>query len=198
MTAPLPPPNIASRTPERYIIAKGQPLHRFHTYGAARHSPIYFDTSRSGRLNAPDARYGVLYTAQSRAGAFAESFLRNPGNQTIDRAMLALKANATLQAARDLKLALLTGPGLAILGATAEVTHGGLPYDAPQSWSAALHDHAERFDGIAYRARHDDAEICYALFDRCSREVVIVDQTLDLNVDWFWDLADRYGVGLAP
>jgi len=32
----------------------------------------------------------------------------------------------------------LAGPGLAILGATAEVVHGGLPYDDPQAWSKAL------------------------------------------------------------
>jgi hypothetical protein len=30
--------------------------------------------------------------------------------------------------------------------------------------------------------------------------VCVVEESRDMNIDqdWFWDLADRYGVGLAP
>lgn len=198
MTAPLPPANIAARKPNTLTLRAGQPLHRFHTYGPAKFGPVYYDQSQSGRLNAPDGRYGVLYVAQNRAGAFAESFLRSPGAQLLDSALLAIKAYAELRPTRPLRLAQLTGPGLAKLGATAEVTHGGLPYDAPQTWSAALMDHPGGFDGIAYRARHDDREICYALFDRCAPAIEITAQITDLDQDWFWQLADRYGVGVSP
>lgn len=198
MTAPLPPPDIATRRPKIVALPKGRPLHRFHTYGPNRFGPLFFDTTLSGRLNAPDGRYGVLYTAERRAGAFAESFLRKPGAQVLDSALMAIKAHAELRPRRHLFLAQLTGPGLAVLGATAEVTHGGLPYDVPQAWSSALHDHPKDLDGIAYRARHDDAEICYALFDRCAADIEVHAQTLDLDQDWFWDLTSRYSLGVSP
>lgn len=178
------------------ILPKDQPLHRFHTYGPARFEPIFFDRSRDGRLNAPDGRFGVLYAAKTRAGAFAETFLRRSGEQMLDSALVALKAYAALRPTRPLRLAQLTGPGLATLGATAEVTHGGLPYDVPQAWSLALWSHGGSFDGIAYRARHDDREMCYALFDRCAAEIEVTDKITDLDQDWFWQLADRYGVGI--
>jgi hypothetical protein len=43
-------------------------------------------------------------------------------------------------------------------------------------------------DGIGYSARHDPHQPCYALFDRA----------LDLDADWFWELADVYEVGWPP
>ena len=90
------------------------------------------------------------------------------------------------------------GPGLAKLGATAEVTHSGLPYDAPQVWSKALHALPAASDGIAYRARHDDDAVCYAIFDRAESAIEEASRDLDLDKDWFWSLAETYGVGLAP
>lgn len=198
MTAPLPPADIATRKHRGLVLKAGQPLHRFHTYGDQKYSPLYFDRSLSGRLNAPDGRYGTLYVARRPEGAFAETFLRSPGAQVLDASLLGIKAYAILRPTRPLRLAQLTGPSLGVLGATAEVTHGGLPYTAPQAWSKALYDHPARYDGIAYRARHDDAEICYALFDRCAPVIEIADQATDLDIDWFWTLALRYDLGLSP
>jgi hypothetical protein len=54
------------------------------------------------------------------------------------------------------------------------------------------------FDGIAYRARHDDNEICYALFDRSKPAMAEVDRDeVLLDADWFYDLLNYYSVGLA-
>jgi hypothetical protein len=61
-----------------------------------------------------------------------------------------------------------------------------------------LRAHPAKADGIAYYARHDDEELCYALFDHAPEPVAVEDRQADLDVDWFWRLADRYGVGLAP
>src|SRR3954471_23325616 len=133
--------------------------------------PIFHDRSLNGRLNAPDGSYGVLYTAERSGGAFAESFLRTPGRRTLDPGLQARKAHVTLEVVRPMTLIAFDGPGLAILGATAEVVHGGLPYDCPQAWSAALHAHPAGVDGIAYSARHDPHETCYALFDRASAAI---------------------------
>ena len=82
--------------------------------------------------------------------------------------------------------------------ATAEVVHGGLPYDVPQMWSKALSGHKDDAHGIAYYARHDDEALCYALFDRAGDAVRVTERRTDLDQDWFWRLASRYKVGLAP
>lgn len=160
MTPPLPPGDLHARDPELLVVPAGTDLHRFYT---AAYDPIYFDRSDLGRFNALDGSYGVLYAAQDIHGAFAETFLRSPGHSLIDPVFLRRKAYVRLSSARDLRLIRMTGPGLAILGATAEVTHGGLPYNAPQAWSKALAAHPVRADGIAYHGRHDDTQLCFAL-----------------------------------
>ncbi len=195
MNAPLPPLDLARRSPELLTIPAGTSIHRFYT---ALHEPIFFDMSLGGRLNAPDASYGVLYAAQEESGAFAETFLRIPGRTLIDTGLLRRKAHVRLGLLSDLRLIKLAGPGLARLGATAEIVHGGLPYDAPQTWSKALWGHPVKADGIAYYARHDDEALCYAIFDRAIGAVHEIERQTDLDQDWFWQLANRYDVGMAP
>lgn len=195
MSGPLPPDNLSNRQPEVLKLAAGSQLYRFYT---AAFEPVYFDRSLSGRLNAPDQSYGVLYTAAAREGAFAESFLREPGRSLIDVGLLAKKAHVVLETAAPLKLVKLAGRGLAILGATAEILHSGLPYDTAQNWSKMLHAHPARFDGIAYYARHDDEQLCYALFDHCADRITISQRHTSLDTDWFWQLANHYNLGIAP
>jgi hypothetical protein len=77
-----------------------------------------------------------------------------------------------------------------------------MAYDAPQSWSKAIHALPTAPDGVAYRARHDDDAFCYAIFDRAApnleEESREADVDRDWDRDWFWSLADAYGIGLAP
>jgi hypothetical protein len=191
----LPPPDLAERDPVVITLEAGALTHRFFT---AAFDPIHFDRSRDGRLNAPDGSYGVLYAAKEAQGAFAETFLRVPGRTLIPLDLLAKKAYVELRITRPLLLIKLGGPGLARLGATAEVVHGGLPYDVPHVWSAALRDHPIQAAGIAYYARHDDEALCYALYEHGSVAIEEVRRETCLDADWFWDLAEPYGVGLAP
>lgn len=195
MSSPLPPADLNRRQPELVEISARESLHRFYT---VKRDPIFFDTSTMGRFNAPDASYGVLYSAKGIAGAFAETFLRTPGRTLVDADLLQRKAYGRFNTNRNLKLIRFAGPGLARLGATAEVSHSGLPYDVPQAWSKALHGHPIDADGIAYHSRHDDAELCYAIFDRAADAVVETERRTDLDQDWFWQIAESYGVGFAP
>jgi hypothetical protein len=195
VSGPPPPGDLAWRRPSITRLGIGTIINRFYS---SEHDPIFFDRGLAGRLNAPDGSYGVLYAAKKSAGAFAETFLRNPGSTQIPLDLLRRKAYVRLKVTGTLRLLRLAGPGLARVGATAEVTHSGLPYDVPQSWSSAIHSLAQNFDGIAYRARHDDNEVCYALFDRAADQLVEQSRTLDLDEDWFWELAEVYQVGLAP
>ena len=195
MSTPLPPIDLNKRDPLLSKLPAGTTIHRFYS---AQHDPIYFDTSLLGRFNAPDASYGVLYGAETINGAFCETFLRVPGKTLIDPELLQRKAYVRLVTRRELTFIVLAGPGLARVGATAEIPHGGLPYDAPQKWSQALHRHIVNADGIAYRCRHDDSEIGYALFDRSAEAITEETRLTELDQDWFWQAALGYGVGLSP
>jgi len=53
-----------------------------------------------------------------------------------------------------------------------------------------LAEHPARPDGVAYYARHDDEALCYALKE--------AERRTDLDQNWFWRLARRYKIGLAP
>lgn len=195
MTRPFPPKDLNTRQPSLLTLTEGTLLNRFYTRA---YDPVYFDRTTGGRLNAPDGAYGTFYASKTPHGAFAETFLRRPGRNLIDTKMRDAKAFVELQLNSSLSLIELTGPGLSILGATAEVTHGGLPYDLPQAWSQALHAHPCQADGIAYRSRHDDNELCYALFDRTSGKITPGKTKGDLDQNWFYELMNAYSVGLAP
>lgn len=192
-SAPLPPSDIASRTPEIIAVKRGAIFERFFN---AAFDPIYFNKDNIGRFNAPDHSFGVLYAAAGLRGAFAETFLRQPGMTLLSLDFIRQKARVKLRTTRELKLIKLSGYGLARLGATAQVVHGGLPYDVPQKWSKALYAHPKRPDGIAYTARHDDEALCYALYDHKPTYVEEVSRDINLDQDWFWEMAERYGVGL--
>jgi hypothetical protein len=195
LSAPLPPPDIAARRPELVILPRGLVVERFFTLG---YDPIFFDRGRGGRLNAPDSSYGVLYSAEQVRGAFAETFLREPGRTLLPIDLVQKKGRVSLRLVRELRLVRLMGIGLARLGATAEVVHSGLPYDASRAWSQAIHDLPSAPDGIAYSARHDDEMVCYALFEGRAPCVEEVTRQEDIDKDWFWDLAELYGIGIAP
>ncbi|MDK2747258.1 MAG: RES family NAD+ phosphorylase [Brevundimonas sp.] len=195
MSAPRPPADFASRTLPLITLDGGVETHRFHN---AAFGPTYYDKSDAGRLNAPAGEYGVLYVAEKIDGAFAESFLRTPGATLLAQSFIDAKAYARLAWTRPLKLAQMYGQGLALLGATAEITHGSTPYDASYEWSKAVHDHPEQPDGIAYRSRHDDDQLCYAVFDRAASDGVEAHRDAALDADWFYELMLGYRVHLSP
>jgi len=195
VSGPPPPSDLAGRVPEIVRLPVGTDVHRFYS---SRFDPIHFDRSSDGRLNSPDGSYGVLYVAREPSGAFAETFLRRPGRTLIDTSFLSRKAYVRLRITSAMTVVRLAGPGLAIFGATAEVTHSGLPYDVSQAWSKALFAHPIGPAGIAYHARHDDEALCYALHERCAGGLAEVERIVDLDADWFWRLAERYRIGLSP
>ena len=193
--SPLPPADLGNRTPLEIRLRPNAILHRFFSSG---YDLIYFYRGQDGRLNAPSHTYGVLYAAKTAHGAFAETFLRNPGRTLLPTDLLTSKAYVTIEVLRPMKLVRMAGPGLARIGATAQVVHGGKPYHGPQAWSEALYRHPGNFDGIAYNARHDDEALCYAIFERASAALREASRETNLDRDWFWDIAETYGVGLAP
>jgi hypothetical protein len=53
-------------------------------------------------------------------------------------------------------------------------------------------------DSISYKTRHDNNEVCYAIFDRSHSFIEIDRRERDLDVEWVYDLMEIYGVGIAP
>lgn len=71
-----------------------------------------------------------------------------------------------------MRLAYLADDGLQLLGIDLRVT-GGNDYILSRAWSAAIHRHASRVDGIFYPSRHHNRLFSVALFDRARDGVEI-------------------------
>jgi hypothetical protein len=197
-SAPEPPPDLHRRKLIIEEFPTGTQLYRFHP---AAYEATYFDTSQNphgSRFNAPDGKYGVMYTAISLRGAFAETFLRTVGSTALSEAFVKSKACASYTLTHSLRAVRLRGYGLAPIGATASVCTCPPPYVIPQAWSAALRDHPDRPDAILYGSRHDDDQLCLAVFDRAADAMgTPIDMPDLLGEDWFYELMDLYGVGLV-
>jgi hypothetical protein len=140
----------------------------------------------------------VCYTARSIDGAFVECFCRNRSSgvvEAVEEVNIRQPGFARIVSLRPLNVAQLHGPGLVAMGATAVIACGAYKHSRP--WGRAIWSHPDKVDGIAYASRHDDSQVCYALFDRSSaelREEMWLDTLLD---DWtlLLDLLSRYGLG---
>jgi hypothetical protein len=196
LPAPEPPPDLHRRKLVIEELPTGTQIHRFHT---AIYPATFFDTTQGGRFNSPDGSYGVMYAALDRRGAFAETFLRNVGSTVISETFVESKACGAYTLTKDIRAVRFRGYGLAPIGATASVCScPGPPYTLPQAWSAGLCNHPEKPDAILYGSRHDDEALCLAIFDRAHKALDFpVSVTNLLGKSWFYELMDRYGVGLA-
>lgn len=198
-------PHIA--TPFDYIaglrlpletLRKGRTCVRIHR---TAHGAIWFgpDTTRpvGGRFNAPGYEYGICYLGASFDAAFAETLLRTPANRLLAGADLAARTVSTGHLVRPVRLARLHGAGLNRLRISAETVHG--PHDVCRRIAFALWSHPLHVDGIAYRSRFDNDELCIALFDRAS-DAIVIDTTEGLMDDARRLAAtlNKYDVGLDP
>ena len=120
------------------------------------------------RFDAPSGEYRTLYCAENLEGAFAETILRG-GRRIVSRPYVHERQWSVLTTPRDLKLLKLFDNGLVWNGQTGDICAGDA-YGRPQAYARKVHSVYSDIDGIAYRARHNNAEICYAIFDRHGAE----------------------------
>ena len=152
-----------------HTVPAATPLVRMHTYGK---EPLYFPHRRNAhgrpepamRFDDPLSDYGVCYFGFGDGGAFVETILRDQYLQDLTRADLEVRALADGRAVRPLRLARMSGKGLQRIHTHAGVVHLD-DYRITQAWSRAVFTHPDRPDGIMYRSRFDDDEICVALFE---------------------------------
>ncbi len=172
---PEPPADLHAR-PLTIEPAPG-PWRRAH---ALRNDPLYFGTNRSERFDDPRGLFGVCYVGDALACAFIETVttvapLIAGGPRIIPVGFLEQRgwAEVTLLGPAPLRLIDISGPGLAALGADADLS-SCRDYGVCQRWSRALHDHPAAADGLLYRARHDPALLSVALFgDRVAGQIAM-------------------------
>jgi hypothetical protein len=163
--APPPPPWLGTIRLPIEPLAPGTPLIRVHRLGL---DPVFFGPGPGRpptyRFDPPSGRCGVLYAALALAGALVETLLRNPQRRMVALADIEARGHVELACRRTLRLARLHGDGLQVVGTDAAIATG--PYEPCGLWADALLDHPDAPDGILYASRHDNGQLCVALFER--------------------------------
>ena len=196
--APRPPPDdLASLPLPIQELPSGAGFSRIHR---TSHTPIFFSPGRgkppAGRFDSASGAFGVLYGAETFAGAFIETVLRNPARRLIGMGEIESRSLAVIGTGRTTSLVDLRGDGLQKLGLDAAIFTG--PYEICGRWADALFQHPERPDGILYRSRHDPGQTCIAWFERTdlgltpgSASVLLTRMLAEIGV-----LLRRYGKAL--
>jgi RES domain len=196
--APPPPTWLASARLPIETLPAGTVLHRIHRTALG---PIFFGPGAGNtptyRFDSGSSRFGVLYVGLGRAGALAETILRNPQRLMVAASDIADRSASELVCRRALRVVKLHGKGLQALGTDNAVSTG--PYEPCGRWSDALWDHADQPDGIAYLSRHDPGERCLALFQRPGLAFVIkATRPLTAMLHEVAALLETYGKSLSP
>jgi hypothetical protein len=176
----------------------GTPLVRVHHKD---NRPVWFGPATGAlpgnRFDAPAGEFGTLYVANSLTGAFVETVLRR-ANRIVARPFVDQKAFSVLRPTRALTVVQVHGAGLVQLGVTSDICAGD-DYARSQALALALY---EKFplDGVAYRARHNNDEICYALNDRVAIAALeVVETSLFCDRPGIADaLLSRHGAAWDP
>jgi hypothetical protein len=173
-------------------IAEGAALHRVH--GETRAARWYGSKDSTWRWDDPDGDYGVLYLGRSPVGALAETLLRSPTDRDVLWSRALQKRQARFRLLEPLQLAKLHGEGLAWFGVTAaEIAEGD--YTVPQGISQRVHA-VFPVDGIQYRSRFDNDQLCVALFDRADAKLELVVEGDSIDKPWASQILSRRGYRL--
>jgi RES domain len=147
------------------VLPAGNFIVRAHK---ADKGPIFFGpptgSPPENRFDAPGGEYRVLYGAERLEGAFAETVLRKR-TRIVRRAYVEERAWSALRLDRPLIVAKVYDEGLLRHGVDAGMIAAD-DYTESRELALALFRESLTLDGIAYRSRVNNGELCYALFDR--------------------------------
>lgn len=196
--APPPPEWLGGIGLPIEVLPIGTVFHRIHQ---SSREPVFFGPGvgvpPTYRFDSASGRFGVLYVGLGRAGALAETLLRNPQRLMVGTAEITVRAATELTCRRAVRVVKLYGAGLQIVGTDNAISTG--PYEPCGLWSDALWDHPDKPDGIAYQSRHDSTELCVALFERRDMKFEIRAKTPLMDIlNEVARLLDGYGKSLSP
>jgi hypothetical protein len=178
--------------PPTVRIASGAVLCRVH--GEGRSARWYGRRDATSRWDDPDGEFGVLYLGRSLVGALAETLLRTPSDRDVLWSRAEQKRQAAFRVSAPLSLAKLHGEGLAWFGVTAaQIAESD--YAVPQDLSRRIHAIVP-LDGIQYRSRFDNDELCVALFDRADAKLALLAEGDPIDKAWTRQILTRRGYRL--
>lgn len=168
--------------PSKLSIVRCYPASLYRISGHNTGEP-YFGRANTYRFDDPNpqpsSRIGTCYLGTSLAVALAETLLhdRRPVRNGFVLELAVIQARFVLQfVGKPLILADLTGTALKRLGGHAELC-GTSSYTKSKGWSAAIHAHADRVDGLLYISRHKNDEKALVLFDRAASKIRTISVT---------------------
>jgi hypothetical protein len=160
MPIPLP------RNPPVVEVPVTQVLWRVHRL---EHEPLWFGPATGhpsqGRYDAPGGEYGVCYFGATPGVAILETLVRGLKVPIIPRSVLQMRGLSALALAQPLRMLQLEGTGLPGLGLSAHQITGPDVAEC-RDLARRVHDAHPDVDGIQYRSRWDNGELCWAVFDR--------------------------------
>ena len=135
----------------------------------------------ANRFDAPSGQFRIMYCSEELPGAFVETVLRRPG-RIIRREEVERRAVSLLVPRRPLVLARIMDEGLQWHGVHAgEISIDD--YAPSRALALDLHTTFPTLDGLAYRSRYDNGQVCFALFDRVRPTDLIVSGTTEFGGD---------------
>jgi hypothetical protein len=146
--------------------------------------PVFFGPAAGqppgNRFDAPDGQYRTFYAAERIEGAFVETVLRRPAGRVLRREFVWERSFTSIEVQRQLTLAKIYDEGLQVHGIDAGAISVDR-YDPSRLLALALYEEFPSVDGLAYRSRYNNGEICYALFDRVEAGVLSPSGTMSFE-----------------
>ena len=155
---------------------------------------LFFGKFATERFDDPARDFGVCYLGVDTYTAFIECFRQRARFKCVAESEIQQSSVVRVQIS-PLNLLDITGPGLAHLGQTGNLTSSESHVES-QIFSRRIFEHPENVDGILYRAKQDPNRFSIALFERAEHKV-----TADTSAEWHGhgqlvEILDHYELGL--
>lgn len=167
-----PPATRPTGTPTIITLARGTSLRRVHRAG--RNADSFNPTPqpsklRGGRFDSLDGSYAYTYLGDTDAGAIAETVCRDlpfgGAARVVPAKLVQERLITTVDVTRDLPILALHGAHLTQVHAPLDLTKcDASQYEITREWAQRLREWLPAIAGLAYRARHDEDEIAWVLF----------------------------------
>jgi RES domain len=165
-----PPPDLDLRP---LTVASVSPS---RLYRISRHNngEPYFGRAKANRFDDPSGSFGTCYFGFDLTTAIAETVIHDEvpiagqfelSQSDFDSRFLVRFTGGTL-----LKLANMTGASLLPLGANGAISTKQ-PYDLPQQWSEAIHNHHANVDGMLFMSRQVNNAKAVVVFERAKAKI---------------------------